>query len=250
MRTISRRLIAVPAFALASACAAEPDVTMSADLQKDLALATSTSLELASRQRTEVVSALESAPTGRTAPGERVERPTPRRNAPRAVAPVRLSTASDEAPAPAVEIAADPAPAEEPVAEPMPTSGDVVAEEAGEEETVHVGGPVVTSDGVGTGAPRDPGGWGGEGVVIRGGGIGDDDHCQYHPRRGPVLGGGYPPIYGGGSVYGGRVPRGGYPTVGMGRTRSGSTARPRGPSPSSRPASVSMGGGRTRARGG
>ena len=249
MYLISRRLLAVPAFALASACAAEPEAAMSADLQKDLELATATSLELASARRTDVVSAIESAPPGRTAEGERVERPTPRRNAPRAVAPVRLRNASDEAPAPAPEVAADAAPAEEPVLEAAPAAGDVAVEQAGEEETVQVGGPVVTSDGVGTGRPRDPGGWGGDaplpgtGVVIRGGGVGGPDLCQIHRPRGS----GYP-VYG--PVYGGGYPRG-YPTAGSGGSRSragGSTARPRGPTPStSRPAPAS-GGGRTRAR--
>lgn len=251
MHIISRRLLAVPALALASACAAEPEGAMTADLQKDLQLATSTSLELASARRTEVVSALENAPAGREAEGERVQRQTPRRNAPRAVAPVRLRNASDEAPAPAVEVAADAEPAEAPVAEVAPEAGDVVAEQAGDEAVVEAGGPVVTSDGVGTGRPRDPGGWGGDlplpgtGVVIRGGGVGDPDHCQIHrrPGRGPIYG----PVYG--PVYGGGYPRGGgYPTAGSGRTRAGgSTARPRGPSPSSRPAPTSTGG-RTRAR--
>jgi hypothetical protein len=251
---ISRRLLAVPVLALASACAGEPEGAMTADLQKDLELATATSLELASARRTEVVSALERAEPGTAAEGDRVAAPAPRRRAPRAVAPVPLRTASDEAPAPAVEVAADAEPAEAPVAEVAPEAGDVAAEQAGEEETVQVGGPVVTSDGVGTGRPRDPGGWGGDlplpgtGVVIRGGGVGDPDLCQIHRRPGRggvvVVGG---PVYG--PVYGGGYPRGGSSEVG-GRTRAGgSTARPRGPSPSSRPAPVSTGG-RARARGG
>ena len=244
-----RRLLALPALALAAACAAEPERAMSADLQKDLELATSTSLELADRPGTTVVSALESAVSGRAAEGDRAAMPAPRPRAPRAVAPTPLRRANAEAPAPVAEVAADVAPEEVPVAETAP-AGDVVAEDAGTDETVVVGGPVVTSDGVGTGRPRDPGGWGGdaplpgrgEGVVIRGGGVGDDN-CRIHmPGR---VGGGRFPI--GGTVYGGGYPRGGdYPTAG-GRTRTGSTARPRGPAPSNRPAPTS-GGTRTRAR--
>jgi hypothetical protein len=81
---------------------------------------------------------------------------------------------------------------------------------------------------VGSGRPRDPGGWGdigaGGGVVVRGGGIGDDDHCEIRPPGGiiPVgIGGiffprgagrGTPPIRGGdasGRTGGGSHTRGG-----------------------------------------
>lgn len=200
MRITLRAMLAVPAALLVAACGREPaaDQALSADLQRDLDLAKATSVELASAaSRTPaVVSAIESAPAGRVRTGDRAPKPTPRRHTPPAPAPVAEPTpevgetpiASDvaevtattgEEQAPSIEETA-PEVSEAPTADPEPTV---------------VSGPQVTPEGVGSGRPRDPGGWGdigvgGGGVVVRGGGVGDDDHCEIRPPGGVYIPGG------------------------------------------------------------
>lgn len=194
MRNSLRTLLAVPAALLVAACGREParDTTLSADLQRDLDLAKATSLELAnaSSRTPAVVSAIESAPAGRTKTGDRAPRAVPRRHTPPAPAPV-AEPDGDVAEAPVVaddgDVTAATGAEEAPVAEaPAP---DVVEAPAGAPEPTVVSGPQVTPEGVGSGRPRDPGGWGdiGEGVggvVLRGGGVGDDDHCEIRPGIG------------------------------------------------------------------
>ncbi|HEU4629899.1 MAG TPA: hypothetical protein VFS08_09130 [Gemmatimonadaceae bacterium] len=247
-------MLAVPAALVVAACGREPavDQALSADLQRDLDLAKATSVELASAaSRTPaVVSAVESAPAGRARTGDRAPKPAPRRQAPPAPAPVAEPTpdvgetpiASDaeevtattgEELAPAPEAAA-PEIAETPAASPEP---EVVS------------GPQVTPEGVGSGRPRDPGGWGdigvgGGGVVLRGGGIGDDDHCEIRPPGGVRLPGGIfgsprgRPVYGGFPIPGGNASG---RTGGGVHTRGGSTIRGTGSEPR-----VTIGGGSPR----
>ena len=68
---------------------------------------------------------------------------------------------------------------------PAPVVAEVPAGDP--DEPIVVSGPQVTPDGVGGGPARDPGGWGDlgtGGVVVRGGSIGDDDHCEIRPPHG------------------------------------------------------------------
>lgn len=255
MQSFLRSLIAVPAVALVAACSApsEREAPLSADLQQDLELAKSKSLELASARRTQVaVSALEAAPAGRVREGERVARPTPRRQAPPALVQVaRRSTQVAEAPIAEPEAPEEAAIGEETAFVEAP-AGDLAEAPAPAETPEVISGPQVTPEGIGAGRPRDPGGWGdlgrgsGSGSVVRGGSVGDDDHCQYHPRGGGgviAIGRRLPPVYN---------PRGSsYPmpvvgtVMGGGRQRAGgSVLRSRGVVPSiAGAAAAAVGGG-------
>lgn len=175
-------------------CGGERDqAAMTADLERDLQLATA-----AERPRTAVVSAIEGGPTGAPS-GDQVGRrdavPTPRRTArPTPSAPVTETVSSEsvsEAPAPALvtteRVEPTPAPSPEPgVQAPPDLSTEAVATSGpsarGDDDAGHDrgtgSGPVGNGDG-----GRRGGGWGGIiGVVIRGGGAGDD-HCEEHDRR-------------------------------------------------------------------
>ena len=254
MQSFLRSLIAVPAVALVAACSgpSEREAPLSADLQQDLELAKSKSLELASARRGQVaVSALEAAPAGQTRQGERVARPTPRRQSPPALVQVaRRSTQVAEAPIAEPEATEEAATGEEAAFVEAP-AGDLAEAPAPAETPEVISGPQVTPEGIGSGRPRDPGGWGdlgrgsGRGSVVRGGSVGDDDHCQYHPRGGMggviSIGRRMPPVYN---------PRS-YPmpvvgeVLGGGRQRSGggSVLRSRGVVPSIVGAAAAVGGG-------
>lgn len=175
-------------------CGGERDQSaMTADLERDLQMATA-----AERPRTAVISAIEGGPTGAPS-GDQVGRrdavPRPRRTArPTAQAPM-TETVSAESPD------ATPAPVAvttervEPSPSPSPEPG-VQAPPDLSTEAVAISGPSARGDddagrdrGNGTGNAgnggngRRGGGWGGIiGVVIRGGGAGED-HCEEHDRR-------------------------------------------------------------------
>jgi len=249
VRSILRSLVALPVVALATACGGPraSDAPLSVDLQKDLDLAKSTGLELASASRRAplAVSGVEAAPVGRTRQADRVERAVPRRQSPPAAVHVaRRSPQVAEAPVPDVESEVEAAVGEAPAFEEAPASEVVEATAAAPEPEV-ISGPQALPEGVGAGRPRDPGGWGdigagrGTGSVVRGGSVGDDDHCEIHGGRGTIISIGrrlppvynprpvmYPtaPVYGGSS--GGRQRAGGSTIRGRGVVPSISTAAP------------------------
>ena len=128
-----------------------------------------------------------------------------------------MASVADETPAPAATPAEAPATAV--AATPAPASPQPAAAPAPEPVGVATAGPQGTDEGAGNSRPRDPGGWGDAGtgdvghgggwgglggVIIRGGGIGDDDHCQIRPRPGTMGTGGRYPV--GGTIY---IPRAG-----------------------------------------
>ena len=171
-------------------CGGAPDQTaMTADLERDLQMATA-----AVRPRTAVVSAIEGGPSGAPS-GNQVGRrdavATPRRSArPRPSAPIAETVTSEavsETPAPALvtaeRVEPTPAPSPEPNPEPNPEPG-VQAPPDLSTEAVATSGPSARGD---EEAGRDrgtgSGGWGGIiGVVIRGASAGVD-HCEEHDRR-------------------------------------------------------------------
>ena len=171
MRSIGRSsLVAVAAFALA--CADAPATEdLSADLKRDLDLASGVGLELAATQgeSQQVVSAIEAppAPAPRRTPGvKRTPKAPPQSVVEPSVGDVvteNSTIAMAEVPAATVDSA--PAPTPEPVIAARPTP-------------VQVHFPAEDNGGGGYGE-----GNGGIGVVIRGGGTGPD-LCERHPRRG------------------------------------------------------------------
>jgi hypothetical protein len=177
VRTIAK--LAVLPFALvAFGCAKEEPATsteLSADLRKDLELASSAGLDLASSQNAHaqmVVSSIEAGP--KAAPV--AARPKPRPSAKPKASPTPDVNDAPEV-QPSLEPVAEPeapvvvaASAEPPVAAPRPTAPPIV---------------VPTTGGVfdgGVYGDRDRRGRGGI-VIIRGGHAGVD-HCERHPRGG------------------------------------------------------------------
>jgi len=249
VRTFLRVLVAVPTVALVAACGGsrESDTSLSNELQKDLELAKSTSLELASASRRSplAVSGVERVPTGQSREADRAPRAVPRRQSPPALVNVaRRSADVDEAPVPAVDADAEAALGEAPALEEAP-AGELAEAETPAPTPEVVSSPQALPEGVGGGRPRDPGGWGdigagrGTGSVVRGGSVGDDDHCEIHGGRGTIISIGrrlppvynprpvmYPtaPVYGGSS--GGRQRAGGSTIRGRGVVPSISTAAP------------------------
>jgi len=163
-------------------CGGEESGAMTADLERDLQMAVN-----AQRPRTGIVSALEGGRPGSPSGDQRGRREAvaTRRQAPRpapqaeeqevAVAPV-----VDEAPAPAMVVAEQVEPTPAPVPEPetrapapvgisYPTDGGPSAGSASDEGEGRRG-----TEGMGRGR--------GGGVIIRGGGAGED-HCEEHDRR-------------------------------------------------------------------
>ena len=253
MRTFLRVLVAVPTVALVAACGGsrESDTSLSNELQKDLELAKSTSLELASASRRSplAVSGVERVPTGQSREADRAPRAVPRRQSPPALVNVaRRSADVDEAPVPAVNADAEAALGEAPALEEAP-AGELAEAETPAPTPEVVSSPQALPEGVGGGRPRDPGGWGdigdvigrGTGSVVRGGSVGDDDHCELH-GRGPMIqiGRRMPPVYNPRPVsYPGPV----YTGTSGGRQRSaGSLIRGRGVVPSISTAPPSSGG--------
>jgi hypothetical protein len=259
VRTFLRSLVAVPAIALAAACggARDGDAPLSSELQKDLELAKSTSLELASASRRSplAVSGVEAVPVGRVREADRAPRAVPRRQSPPAlVAVARRSTQVAEAPVPDVEAEAEASLGEAPALEEAP-AGELAEATAPAPTPEVVTSPQALPEGVGGGRPRDPGGWGdigqaggrGTGSVVRGGTIGDDDHCEIHGGgMGTIISIGrrMPPVYNPRPV---RSPGAVFVGASGGRQRSGGSAiRGRGVVPSISAAPASVGGGARR----
>lgn len=198
MRTAKKRVMVAAGmatvFALAGCGGDRDQSAMTADLERDLQLATT-----AARPRTAVVSALEGGPTGAPSGDQRGRRdavPTPRlAPRPKPSAPVAETVTSesvDVAPAAATvtpeRVEPSPSPSPEPGVQQAPPdlSTEAVAtsgpSDRGNETEGRDRGTGSTSVGNGDGGRRG-GGWGGIiGVVIRGGGAGID-HCEEHDRR-------------------------------------------------------------------
>jgi hypothetical protein len=169
VRTIMK-LAMLPIALVAIGCAKDAPETsaeLSADLRKDLELASSAGLELASSQTAagrHTVSAIEmpqSAPVAR--------KPKPRPAARPKASPIQEEQQASEPemavePQPEPEAPVEVAAAEPPVAAPRPTAPPVV---------------YPTGSGGSAGAGGRDGGWGG--VIIRGGSAGID-HCERHTR--------------------------------------------------------------------
>ncbi|HJR40668.1 MAG TPA: hypothetical protein VJ812_01180 [Gemmatimonadaceae bacterium] len=180
MRNINK-LAMLPIALLAIACAKdapESSTELSADLRKELELASSAGLDLASAQATngqQIVSPIEA---NQSAPVKRAVKP-------RRAAKPKASPIQEEQQAPEPELAVEPEPepeapvevaavAEAPVAAPRPSAP-----------------PVVRGGGADyPGAGAGDGGWGGIIPVIRGGSAGVD-HCERHGigrgRRGGLI---------------------------------------------------------------
>lgn len=235
MRHILRALVAVPAVALAAGCVdRDRSAGLPVDLQQDLDLAKSTSLELASGARADgqVTSALEQVPAGAVAPSATAPVATPRRERPPAVTQVaRRSPRTAPAPVPLAEAAEEAAEGEALPAEAEVAVGEEEAPAPAEAEPEVLAGPQITPEGIGSGRPRDPGGFGGldgsgGGAVVRGGGRVGVDDCPRFPG-GPIIAIGrrLPP---GGPIYGRPVTGGiGAGDLG-GRARAGGGIRSRG----------------------
>jgi|GEM_PF-2472945 len=260
-------LLALPTAALL-ACGSEPEYSsaeLPAALQQDLELARASSMELANGigAGTQVVSGLEAARPGTEAEGDRAPRPTPEPNRRPEPAPVVRQAAQQVAAQPTPEPEARqvaelpaPEPTEQPLEEvadvveaPAPVAEEVAPEQLPTPEPVIAAVPQPTDDGMGDSPARDPGGWGGESTaerssgggiwgaigaaILRGGTIGDDDHCEIHIRNGQ-------------RVVRNPVPRGTVhiPRAG-GNARSSSTIRSREPA-----STASSTAGRSRTRGG
>lgn len=180
-------------FALGGCGGDRDQAGMTTDLERDLQLATS-----AERPRTAVVSAIEGGPTGAPSGDQRGRRdavPTPRRTArPTAQAPINETVSNEsvaDAPAPAVLTTAQVEPTPAPVPEPTVQAPPDLSTEAVETPGPSARGNDDAGRDRGTGSGnvgngdggRRGGGWGGViGVVIRGGGAGED-HCEEHDRR-------------------------------------------------------------------
>ncbi len=182
--------VALAVFAVACSRSEQShDRALDPALMSDLESASAPTAALASRSfdRTQVVSAIElgepvgasthdhsAAPAKRAAP--RVAAAAPK------VKAVELEPRIEAAPQPVVVAAS--APAAEPAAEPAAAPAPVATPTAGPRPTPN---PVNFPEP--TGRMPMPGRSGGGigtigGVIIRGGSIGDDDHCERHPRGG------------------------------------------------------------------
>lgn len=196
-----RMVAMIPLAALAVACgrSEQPkDQTVDQTLMSDLASASAPTAALASSnfKPTQVVSAIELGESPRASARDRSAAPA-RRSAPRiaALAPkvkaVEPEAAVDPEPqpvvvaatAPTAEPAPEPAPATAPAAGPRPTPNPV---DIPAPPPVPVGREPMPS---GRGGVGGVGGVIGAigGVIIRGGSIGDDDHCERHPGGGIMI---------------------------------------------------------------
>lgn len=174
-----RKLAMIPLAGLALACSRSEqprqDQAMDPALRSDLESAAAPTSALASSQfkRTQVVSAIELGESPAVSAPERVAAPA-RRAAPR----VSIEQAASIAPV-------NPA-AAEPVPEPVLVAVASAAAPAASAEpapaTTPVAGPRPTPNPVNYPAPEPATRSGIGGVIIRGGSIGDDDHCEIHPR--------------------------------------------------------------------
>jgi hypothetical protein len=170
------------------------------DLQRDLKLASSTSIELAPMgQALATVSSIEAPPAASPAPATKLKRSTRGTRALRSARPAvkaapELEPAESSEDAETTELAesagapteaTEVAPAEGGVALPRPTAIPVSFPGPG-------GGGMGSGDIGGSSGTGPDGGWGGAGTVIRGGG-GGGDPCRIH---GGILIGRRPSVYG------------------------------------------------------
>ena len=208
MRTFARFSIlpVVLSAAVIAGCGRQSasDVALSDDLKKDLSLASSSSLDLANKQASAAFPLTEVAPEAAPAPVKTLKKssgPKAVHSHTPTVAAAPEPTVAPETEQPQVQTTADaPVPSTTESAEP---SAPAVPRPTPVAVNMPMGGG---SAGTGGRGPSDGAGAGGSvlgtifGVVIRGGGIGDDDHCDPHGarRRGgrpgyPTRGGIYTP---------------------------------------------------------
>jgi hypothetical protein len=171
----------------AAACTSSSAKTASKDAYSDdLKLASATTMDLATpKVNPALLTSLETAPRG-----------APKR------APTLKKGAGEQAlpsEAPTVEAAPEPTPAAVEETKPVATTvAPAPAPEPNNEPVAVAPRPTpaasLPTGGVGAGDYGRGGGvfGGGIGVIIRGGGVGDDDHCEIRPRRGGVMRG---PVY-------------------------------------------------------
>jgi hypothetical protein len=191
VRTSLRLSILSAAAALALAACSKTAPTgraLSDDLKRDLQLASSTGLDLASKQAAASFPLTEVAPVAAPAPTRTLKKATGPKAVPSKKPTVNASPDASiaEAESPQVEVMSQaPAPTTEQLPEPAAPA-------------VPRPSPVPVMAGGGSG--RSDGGMGGGsilggifGAIIRGGGV-DGDHCEIHDgRRGRRSGGGYIP---------------------------------------------------------
>ncbi|HJU88198.1 MAG TPA: hypothetical protein VJ672_02320 [Gemmatimonadaceae bacterium] len=175
MRTIFK-LTMLPFAVLAIGCAKDAPETgteLSADLKKELELASSAGLDLASSQSAGAQQVVSSIEANVSAPVKRAK--APRRAARPKVAPI---PEEEQAPEPQEAVAPEPEP-EAPVEVASVAEAPVLAPRPSAPPVVRGGGAEYPGAGAGDG------GWGGVIPVIRGGSAGID-HCERHgtPRRG------------------------------------------------------------------
>jgi hypothetical protein len=216
MRTTVQRVaggIAVVGAALALAACGRAAGGADAELDRDLALAASDGLAPVAPAATAVVSAVEAnLPTPKATPKTRR---APKAGTARPPRKVVEPTPSETATEVAYEPSSDPVVVAE---SPEPTTTAPVPAPAPRP----VPATIPTGEGSGGWGEEGDGGHGGGGlggvigVVIRGGSIGDDDHCEIHrrpgrPRMGVLINDRIPtgtfPRSGGGIPGGGRFPR-------------------------------------------
>ena len=177
------RFATVAALAIsASACSsrAKSDAAKD-DFKRDLELASATNMTLAAPAVNPALLTLENAPGGAPAPAKTIKK-----------AASGDRTVHSEQPTVKAEVTPEPAPAEE--AQPLATVTAPAPVPVESNEPVAVAprpmpAPAVPAGGLGSGDYGGGGGvfGGGIGVVIRGGGVGDGDHCEIRPRRGGVI---------------------------------------------------------------
>jgi len=186
-----RMLAMVPLAVLAVACGRteQPkDQAMDPALRSDLESASAPTTAMAASQfkPTQVVSAIELGESPRANAPERTAAPA-RRATPRAapkpqVQPVDPKATNPESEPVLVAAAPAPEPSSEPAAEPAAAPAPAPIPTAGPRPTPN---PIPAPEPSGGRAPRGGGGGMGGigtigGVIIRGGSIGDDDHCEHH----------------------------------------------------------------------
>jgi len=166
--------------AVACAPSAKTDASK-ADFKRDLQLASATNMDLAAPAVNPALLTLENAPGG----------------APERTKTIKQAESGDHAvqsEAPTVQAAPEPEPAPvEQVAEPVATTVAPAPVPVESNEPVAVAprpqpAPAMPAGGMGSGDYGRGGGvfGGGVGVVIRGGGVGDGDHCEIRPRGGII----------------------------------------------------------------
>lgn len=210
-KLVSLTLASSVVVAMACGRSKQPDTAMSADLKRDLQLATTAQTvqinpdEVSPQSKQELSLRPKAAPHGPKV--VRNDHPTVKASAaPKEVAEIKTDV-------PQVEVmASNPAPAENPTPDSPPLARPTpIPASTGASAGNAPGRGAGTSDGVGSGVGSVLGGI--FGAVIRGGMIGDDDHCDPRPRGRAIPG----DIYGRPGSVG--IPGGIGGIGGMGRSR-------------------------------